>query len=487
METLVEESLLNDTLVDNLHQEDDNWSATSEKPVTRSFPPGYTVIGLDLGSHTIKAAVVTAAADGTLSLAGLGRSEHTGIRNGKLQNLEKVSNAIYTALYEAMRKLKDRVFDDICVSVNGVEIQVEDYSHGIARPAYEEPITVVEVARVIAEVTKSYKRPGDKELLHVLPTYYTFEDDQLVHEPVGHFGSRLDARFKLILAPKLATSTATRCLENNQIHNARFMQAAMASALTVLSQEEMRDGVALVDIGAQTTQLAVFADYVLQHLVVLPMGAQHITVDIMKGCAVSEASAEKLKLNFGHAIPEETDPNAYVTTENSKSIPIRSISVSNLSRIISARIDSLITTIDMELETRGLREYCPSGIVLAGGGSNLNGISDVFQFLTGLPTRRGSNDAKVSIANPKGVTDNLVYSNAIGLALSGFLYLDEREANYTDIMKAGADDKSSSSAKSNLLGSVRGIIGKVLDNTGGIRDLIKGLLRDDELPRDYNS
>lgn len=435
------------------------------------------VIGVDAGSAHVTVAIAVPNADGTISIRGLGRTASEGISGGSVSNLEKVANNIVRAVTDAMRTTPgDNEYDDIYVGIGGKHLNFNSVVHGIVRSAPEEPAQLSDVVRLENEAKTSAKISEDVSLIHILPVYYGTGDGANHFDPIGLVGQRLDAQFNLITANKKEKASLEKAITRAKLNDVKFTSSGLAASLAVLTPEEMSMGVVLLDIGHSTTDMMVFVDGILRHMVVFPFGAHYLTKDIASGCGLPDKIAEQAKVKFGHAIPEQVDRNKYCSIETIKGRTPKEIWVVNLSRIIAARVEEMIEFIDFELLNSGYRDYIQAGIVLAGGGAKLEGICHLFESITGLLTRKA--DPAQHLAAPF-ITDlrDPSYATAIGLALQGHMKLDQRVLDQEHYAMA-EDVRKSNSLSDKLMSTFK-------KGIKGVGDTVNVIMGDTDLPDRY--
>lgn len=210
----------------------------------------------------------------------------------------------------------------------------------------------------------------------------------------------------------------------------------MASSLAVLSDEEKEAGVVLVDIGGGTTDLAIFHDNIIRHTAVIPFGGNIITSDIKSGCNVMQNQAELLKIKFGRAMAEEANGNEIVSIPGLRNRPPREISIKNLSHIIQARMEEIIELVHSEIICSGYEGKLAGGIVITGGGAQLQNVKQLFEYMTGMDARIGYPNEHLGKSRIEAVKSPM-YATSVGLVLAGFRAIDDRENKYMDMDSTG--------------------------------------------------
>jgi cell division protein FtsA len=245
----------------------------------------------------------------------------------------------------------------------------------------------------------------------------------------------------------------------------------LASSLSVLSDLDKEAGVCLVDIGGGTTDIAIFYDNIIRHTAVIPFGGNIITTDIKEGCMVMQTQAELLKTKFGRAIAEDANPNEIVSIPGLRNRPPKEISIKNLACIIEARMEEIIEMVQSEIMASGLYKKLAGGIVLTGGGSQLQGVSQLFEYMTGLDTRIGYPNEHLGKTVVEEVKSPM-FATTVGLVLAGFKALDDREDIYRQRQAVTVDIRSNSQRIRQEAPAARDIF-------GSIRDKLKNFITDD--------
>ena len=286
-------------------------------------------------------------------------------------------------------------------------------------------------------------QPGE-EIIHVLPQEYIVDQEPGVKEPIGMSGIILEANFHIITGQTTATKNIAKCVQKAGLEMASLALEPIASSTSVLSDEEMEAGVALVDIGGGTTDLAIFHEGIIRHTAVVPLGGNIITKDIKEGCNVMGQQAEKLKVKFGCAMSNVLDENRIITIPGLRGRSHKEISEKNLARIIQARVEEIMDLIYWEIRRSGYERKLIGGIVLTGGGALLRNISDLVELHTGMSARLGIPTEHLAHGYDEEITSP-IYSTSVGLILNGF---KEMERGYAY--------ESSSNYESNAVLAIRG-------------------------------
>jgi cell division protein FtsA len=289
--------------------------------------------------------------------------------------------------------------------------------------------------------------PGE-EIIHVLPQEFKVDGQAEIKEPIGMYGGRLEANFHVVVGQVSSIRNIGRCIKSAGLSLAGITLEPLASADAVLSQEEKEAGVALIDIGGGTTDLAIFKDGIIRHTAVIPFGGNVITEDIKEGCSIIEKQAELLKTKFGSAWPGENKENEIVSIPGLRGREPKEITLKNLSKIIHARVVEIVEQTYVEIRNYGHEEpkkKLIAGIVLTGGGSQLNHIKQLVEYITGMDTRIGypnehlAGDSDENFSSP-------MYATAVGLLIKG---LRDKNKNTLKNQEVAGDEVSGQDVESN--------------------------------------
>lgn len=398
------------------------------------------IVGLDIGTTKICAIVGRKNEYGKLEVLGMGKAVSDGVDRGVVTNIDKTVHAIQKAVEEAS-EMADVEIGEVIVGIAGQHIQSKIQSGSIMRPPTEDEITIEDVRRLSSEMENILVPPGNR-IIHVMPQDYTVDYEGGIKDPVGMSGTRLEADFHIITAQTTAINNINRCVRRADLTSKQLILEPLASSLSVLSDEEKEAGVCLVDIGGGTTDIAIFYENIIRHTAVIPLGGNIITKDIKEGCMVMHNQAELLKTRFGKAIAEEANPNEIVSIPGLRNRPPKEISIRNLASIIQARMEEIIEIVQNEIMQSGHYKKLAGGIVITGGGSQLQFISQLFEYMTGLDTRIGYPNEHLG----KSVIEEVkspMFATSVGLVLAGFKALDDREENYNKrLANAGVQPKT---------------------------------------------
>ena len=389
-------------------------------------------IGLDIGTTKIVAMIGQINEYGKVKILGLGKSISLGVHRGVVNNITQTIQSIQQAVHEA-EELSSIKVEGVTVGIAGQHIRSLQHSDYISRNNSEQVIDEEDIERLVNQVHKLVMLPGE-EIIHVLPQEYKVDGQAEIKEPVGMYGGRLEANFHVVVGQVSSIRNIGRCIKSAGLDLDGITLEPLASANAVLSKDEKEAGVALIDIGGGTTDLAIFKDGIIRHTAVIPFGGNVITEDIKEGCSIIEKQAELLKVKFGSAWPGENRENEIVSIPGLRGRDPKEISLKNLSKIINARTVEIIEQVYLEIKNYGhedQKKKLIAGIVLTGGGSQLNHLKQLVEYVTGMDTRVGYPNEHLAGDTDKDVTSPL-YSTAVGLVMDGLTRLEKYKEDSLD-------------------------------------------------------
>ncbi|MBK5209482.1 MAG: cell division protein FtsA [Flavobacteriaceae bacterium] len=382
-------------------------------------------VGLDIGTTKIVAMIGRRNEYGKIELLGIGKAKSLGVHRGVVNNITQTIQSIQRAVDEAIAVSGIKISDAV-VGIAGQHIRSLQHSDYITRPNSEEVISEEDLEKLEKQVYKLVMLPGE-EIIHVLPQEFKVDGQAEITQPVGMYGGRLEANFHVVVGQISSIRNVGRCIKSAGLNLAGITLEPLASAEAVLSAEEKEAGVALIDIGGGTTDLAIFKNGIIRHTAVIPFGGNVITEDIKEGCSIIEKQAELLKTKFGSAWPGENKDNEIVSIPGLRGRDPKEITLKNLSKIIHARTVEIIEQVYLEIKNYGhaeAKKKLIAGIVLTGGGAELKHIKQLVEYITGMDTRIGypnenlAGDSDESLSSPQ-------YATAVGLLMNGLNKIDK--------------------------------------------------------------
>ncbi len=383
-------------------------------------------VGLDIGTTKIVAMVGDKNEFGKVDILGIGKSKSLGVHRGVVNNITQTIQSIQQAIEEA-KVVSGHEISEVVVGIAGQHIRSLQHSDYITRPNPQEVISQEDVERLIQQVYKLVMLPGE-EIIHVLPQEYKVDGQAEIKEPVGMYGGRLEANFHVVVGQVTSIKNIARCVKSAGLTMGNITLEPLASSEAVLSQEEKEAGVALIDIGGGTTDLAIFKDGIIRHTAVIPFGGNVITDDIKEGCSIIEKQAELLKVKFGSAWPGENRDSEIVSIPGLRGREPKEISLKTLSKIINARVVEIMEQVYLEIKNYGhddQKKKLIGGVVLTGGGSQLKHLKQLVEYITGMDTRIGYPSEHLAGDTNKSETSPIL-ATAVGLLMNA---LEQHEKN----------------------------------------------------------
>ena len=387
-------------------------------------------VGLDIGTTKIVAMSGVKNEYGKTQILGQGKSVSLGVHRGVVNNITQTIQSIQQAIQEAEQSSGEKI-NSVTVGIAGQHIRSLQHSDYITRANSELVIDEGDIERLINQVHKLVMLPGE-EIIHVLPQEFKVDGQAEIKEPIGMYGGRLEANFHVVVGQVSSIRNIGRCIKSAGLDLEGITLEPLASANAVLSSEEKEAGVALIDIGGGTTDLAIFRDGIIRHTAVVPFGGNVITEDIKEGCSIIEKQAELLKIKFGSAWPGENKDNEIVSIPGLRGRDPKEITLKNLSKIIHARVVEIIEQVYVEIKNYGHEEQKKkliAGIVLTGGGSQLKHLKQLVEYITGMDTRVGYPNEHLAGDSDKEITSPL-FATSVGLVMDGLQRIDKQLLEY---------------------------------------------------------
>lgn len=376
--------------------------------------PNNISVGIDIGSTKV-ITCVGKFENGLTDIIGMGKSVNQGVRKGVIVDVEETVSAISASLEEAER-MSGVALQSAVVSISGPHIEATETKGVVAVARTDGEISEQDTTRAIESIKIVPNKPN-REILHVIPISFIIDGQEEIKDPTGMTGIRLEVNAEVISSSTNAIKGLTRAVDQSGIAIQDIVFTPLATAKVLLSKRQIDIGVMLIDIGASTTSYAVYEEGDLLLCGVIPIGSTHITNDIAIGLRTNIEIADTIKLKYGYAIPdkiaEKEEINLSKFDKNETSIA----SVKYVSEIIEARLNEILLMIKNDLRKIDRDGTLPSGIVLTGGGSKIDGIVELAKSTMCLPVQVGKPIVEISGLVDK--VDDPVYSTSIGLMLWG--------------------------------------------------------------------
>jgi cell division protein FtsA len=286
----------------------------------------------------------------------------------------------------------------------------------LTRNDVNDEISKEDIERIRDDMFKLAMQPGEA-IIDVIPQEYIVDNEQGIKDPVGMSGVRLEADCHIISGLVTAINNIQKCVKKAGLKTIGLELEPLASAASVLTEEEKEAGVVLVDIGGGTTDVAIFQDGILRHTAVIPFGGNVITEDIKEGCTIIRNQAELLKIKFGSSLAPQMKENEIVSIPGLRGRPPKEISVKNLANIIQARMEEIIENVNYEIRNSGFQKKLIAGIVVTGGGSQLKHLNQLIQYVTGMDSRIGYPNEHLGTGFEE--IKSPMYATGVGLVMNG--------------------------------------------------------------------
>ncbi|MBP7496966.1 MAG: cell division protein FtsA [Bacteroidales bacterium] len=383
------------------------------------------IVSIDIGTTKVAAIAGRLNETGKIQILGYSSTPSYGVQRGTVTNILDTVEAINKVIKELKEKVGLEV-GEVFVGIAGQHIRSLQHNDSYIRANREEEISDEEIKNFINNMFKLAVPAGEK-ILHVIPQEFEI-DKQPGMKPVGAYGSNVRADFHIIVGNITSAQNICKCIDKaglTLIKNGLIVEP-LASAEAVLTEDEMDAGVALVDMGGGTTDIAIFKDKIIRHTAVIPLGGNIITEDIKQGCTIIARQAEALKLKFGSALAENKSDDDRVSIPGVNGRNPREISLKNLANIIEARVEEILERVSYEIMISGYDKKLICGIVLTGGGSELKDIRLLTEYRTGMDCRIGKPNEHIDI---NGINDIISpkYATGVGLLLKGYKNMDPED------------------------------------------------------------
>ena len=343
------------------------------------------IVGLDIGTSKVVAVVAEMQPDGRYEVVGLGQHESRGLKKGVVVNIETTVASIQRALEEA-ELMADCKIRNVYVGIAGSHIRSFNSIGMVA--IKDKEVTDADVARVI-ETAKAVNIPTDQQILHVLAQEFIIDGQEDIREPIGMSGVRLDVKVHIVTGAVSAAQNIIKCVRRCGLEVQDLILQPLASSSAVLTDDEKELGVALVDIGGGTTDIAIFTGGSIRHTAVIPIAGDQITNDVAMALRTPTPDAEDIKLRYGIAKQVLADPDDKIAVPGIGDRGPRSLSRQALAAVIEPRVEELFSLVQQVIRESGYEELLSSGVVITGGTSMLRGMAELGEDIFLKPVRIG--------------------------------------------------------------------------------------------------
>ena len=386
--------------------------------------PGNMIVGLDIGTTKI-CAVVGEFNEKGAEIIGVGTYPSVGLRKGVVVNIDNTVDSVQRSMEEA-ELMAGCEIGSVFIGIAGSHIKGFN-SHGVIAVKGQE-VSQEDVDRVI-DAARAVAIPLDREVIHILPQEYIVDEQGGILDPVGITGVRLEAKVHIVTGAVTAAQNLIKCANRAGLDVVDIVFQPLASAEAVLTQEEKDLGVALVDFGGGTTDLALFTESAIKHTAVLGLGGNNLTNDIAVGLRTPSKEAEQIKIGHGSCLNSLVDKDQMIEVPSVGGRKPRLLSRHILSEILEPRVEEIFTLVDQEIERTGLKELLASGVVITGGSALLPGIAEIADQVFQLPTRIGFPQR---ISGLVDVVNGPMFATAVGLVLYGMEHQPQQKFRIRD-------------------------------------------------------
>lgn len=378
------------------------------------MPKERIVVGIDAGSTKVATLIAEVSPHNNVHIIGVGVAPSRGLRKGVVINIDETVESIATSVEKAERISGHKV-SRAFVSIAGTHVTSLNNRGVVAVAHSDRTITTEDVARAI-DAAQVINVPSNREILHTIPRHFIVDGQEGVRNPVAMLGYRLDVETHIVTGAVTAIQNLTKCFHRVGVDVDQIVLESLAASEAVLTEEEKEMGVALVDIGGGTTEVAIFVDGSVWHTGVLSVGGNHITNDIAVRLRAPFAEADEIKIKYAHALVGEIDPEEMVEVTTFGQNRVETVPRKDICEVAEARVEEMLQLIRGEIKRSGYDGLLPAGVVLVGGTAQLKGIVELASELLQLPVRQGV---------PRGVhglidtVDGPAYATSVGLILWG--------------------------------------------------------------------
>ncbi len=375
------------------------------------------IVALDIGTSKIVALVAELLPDGRMEVIGLGSHESRGLRKGVVVNIEATVGAIQRALEEA-ELMADCKIQRVFTGIAGSHVRSFNSTGMVA--IKDKEVSSADVERAI-ETARAMPIPNDQQVLHILTQEFVIDGQDGIREPLGMSGHRLEVKVHIVTGAVSAAQNIVKCVRRVGLEVADLVLQPLASSVAVLSEDEKELGVALVDIGGGTTDVAIFTQGAIRHTGVIPIAGDQVTNDIAMALRTPTGEAEAIKIRHGVALRQLADPHEMIEVPGLGDRAPRQLSRQTLAEVIEPRVEELYSLVQQVLRQSGYEELVSSGIVLTGGSAVMQGMVELGEEVFHMPVRLGVPRYAGALAE---VVRNPRYATAVGLLMEGKAQLD---------------------------------------------------------------
>ncbi len=384
------------------------------------------IAAIDIGTTKIVAIVGKKKENGKIDILGISKTASKGVKRGVLLNIEEAVNSIQKTVEDVQFTIGKEI-SEVFVGIAGQHIRSIKNRGYINRDSYDDEITRDDIDALVNDMCKIPIDVGE-EIIHVLPQNYIVDNEIGVKNPVGMSGKRVEANFHIVIGQIASARNISKCINKAGLKLNSLILEPLASSEAVLTADEKEAGVALVDIGGGTTDIAVYYDDIIRHTAVIPFGGDVVTRDIKEGCSILQRQAELLKIQYGSALGDLAKEEEVVSIPGISGREPKEISFKSLAYIIQSRMEEILDAVIYEIENSGYFDRLSAGIVLTGGGALLKHLPALVKFKTGMDVRVGYPSEHIANDNDAKVNDPM-FATSVGLILKGYEHIEKNKKN----------------------------------------------------------
>lgn len=416
------------------------------------------VAAIDIGTTKVVAITGKKKENGKIEILGISKTPSTGIKRGVVQNIDETVNAIRKTV-EEVESMSGAAISDVFVGIAGQHIKTIRNRGYINRDSYEDEITRKDIDNLIREMYNISIDVGE-EIIHVLPQNFIVDNETGIKNPVGMLGRRVEANFHIVIGQITSARNIGKCITKAGLSLNELILEPLASSSAVLTADEKEAGVALVDIGGGTTDVAVYYDDIIRHTAVIPFGGDVVTKDIKEGSSILQRQAELLKIQYGSALGDLAREDEVVSIPGISGREPKEISLKSLAYIIQSRMEEILNAVLYEIENSGYYERLSAGIVVTGGGALLKDLPQLVKFVTGMDVRLGYPGETLASESVEEV-NNPMFSTSVGLVLKGFEFYEQNKKEQAQAEEQEPEEPKEETGESEPANGKKGLFGKL--------------------------
>ena len=416
------------------------------------------VAAIDIGTTKVVAVTGKKKENGRIEILGISKTPSTGIKRGVVQNIDETVHAIRKTVEDVESASGARI-SDVFVGIAGQHIKTIRNRGYINRDSYEDEITRKDIDDLIQEMYNISIDVGE-EIIHVLPQNFIVDNETGIKNPVGMLGRRVEANFHIVIGQITSARNIGKCITKAGLSLNELILEPLASSSAVLTADEKEAGVALVDIGGGTTDVAVYYDDIIRHTAVIPFGGDVVTKDIKEGSSILQRQAELLKIQYGSALGDLARDDEVVSIPGISGREPKEISLKSLAYIIQSRMEEILNAVLYEIENSGYYERLSAGIVITGGGALLKDLPQLVKFVTGMDVRLGYPGETLASESVEEVNDPM-FSTSVGLVLKGFEFYEQHKKEQQETGEEQPEASQEEVEETESVSGKRGLFGKI--------------------------